>query len=72
MNIVFYISYTKCKARITRQTVLLPSPRTDQRNGTGGAEGRTHQLINDASDPHYLRRQRHDKTFDREIFAVSA
>ncbi|CAB0014872.1 unnamed protein product [Nesidiocoris tenuis] len=53
-------------------TVLLPSPRTDERNGTGGAEGRTNQPINDGSDPHYLRRQRHDKTFDREIFAVSA
>ncbi|CAA9999493.1 unnamed protein product [Nesidiocoris tenuis] len=60
------------KARITRQTVLLPSPRADQPNVTGGEKGRTHQPRSDASDPHYLRRQRHDKTFDREIFAVSA
>ncbi|CAA9995665.1 unnamed protein product [Nesidiocoris tenuis] len=59
-------------ARITRQTVLLPSPRADQRNVTGEEKGRTHRPISDASDPHYIRRQRHGRTFHREIFAVSA
>ncbi|CAB0020911.1 unnamed protein product, partial [Nesidiocoris tenuis] len=58
--------------RITRQTVLLPSPRADQPNVTGGEKGRTHQPISDASAPHYLGRQRHGRTSHREIFAVSA
>ncbi|CAB0014399.1 unnamed protein product [Nesidiocoris tenuis] len=48
------------------------TPRADQRNVTGEEKGRTHRPISDASDPHYIRRQRHGRTFHREIFAVSA
>ncbi|CAB0010650.1 unnamed protein product, partial [Nesidiocoris tenuis] len=47
-------------------TVLLPCPRTEQRNGTGGAEGRTHQPISDASEPPLSTTATARQTFDRE------
>ncbi|CAB0016390.1 unnamed protein product [Nesidiocoris tenuis] len=50
------------------------SPAHGQTNVTArvGLRGERISQSTTLPTPHYLRRQRHDKTFDREIFAVSA